>query len=111
MSGGTQVLNDLKLVREFLFNPALLAVLEAPVALVALALIFAINPLLGWSAVIGALAQMGVAYMNERATRKPLNEANRSAATAQQFAEASWTSHATVDKLKPQFEAGLPTVH
>jgi ATP-binding cassette subfamily C exporter for protease/lipase len=89
VSGGSQVLNDLKLVREFLFNPALLAVLEAPVALVALALIFAINPLLGWSAVIGALAQMGVAYMNERATRKPLNEANRSAATAQQFAEAS----------------------
>jgi len=89
VSGGTQVLNDLKLVREFLFNPALLAVLEAPVALVALALIFAINPLLGWSAVMGALAQMGVAYMNERATRKPLNEANRSAAAAQQFAEAS----------------------
>ena len=89
VSGGTQVLNDLKLVREFLFNPALLAVLEAPVALVALALIFAINPLLGWSAVVGALAQMGVAYMNERAPRKPLNEANRSAAAAQQFAEAS----------------------
>ena len=89
VSGGTQVLNDLKLVREFLFNPALLAVMEAPVALVALALIFAINPLLGWSAVLGALAQMGVAYMNERATRKPLNEANRSAAAAQQFAEAS----------------------
>ena len=89
VSGGMQVLNDLKLVREFLYNPALLAVMEAPVALVALALIFAINPLLGWSAVLGALAQMGVTYMNERATRKPLNEANRSAAGAQQFAEAS----------------------
>ena len=87
--GGIQLLNDLKLVREFLYNPAFLAVMEAPVALVALALIFAINPLLGWSALAGALAQMGVAYMNERATRKPLNEANRSAAGAQQFAEAS----------------------
>ena len=89
VTGGMQVLNDLKLVREFLYNPALLAVMEAPVALVALALIFAINPLLGWSAVVGAIAQMGVAYMNERATRKPLNEANRSAVGAQQFAEAS----------------------
>jgi ABC-type protease/lipase transport system fused ATPase/permease subunit len=28
-----QVLNDLKLVREFLANPALMAVMEAPVAL------------------------------------------------------------------------------
>jgi ATP-binding cassette subfamily C exporter for protease/lipase len=87
--GGMQLLNDLKLVREFLYNPALLAVMEAPVALVALALIFAINPLLGWSALVGAIAQMGVTYMNERATRKPLNEANRSAAGAQQFADAS----------------------
>ena len=89
VGGSMQVLNDLKLVREFLANPALMAILEAPVALVALALIFAISPVLGWSAVLGALAQLGVAWMNERASRKPLNEANRAAAGAQQFAEAS----------------------
>jgi len=89
VGGSLQVLNDLKLVREFLANPALMAILEAPVALVALALIFAISPVLGWSAVLGALAQLGVAWMNERASRKPLNEANRAAAGAQQFAEAS----------------------
>ncbi len=89
MGGSMQVLNDLKLVREFLFNPALFAVMEAPMALVALALIFAINPILGWSAIVGAVAQMGVAWMNERAIRQPLTEANRSAVAAQQFAEAS----------------------
>jgi ATP-binding cassette subfamily C exporter for protease/lipase len=89
VGGSTQVLNDLKLVREFLANPALMALFEAPVALVALALIFAISPILGWASVLGAIAQLGVAYMNERATRKPLNEANRSAIGAQQFAEAS----------------------
>ena len=89
VGGSTQVLNDLKLVREFLANPALMAIFEAPVALVALALIFAICPVLGWASVLGAIAQLGVAYMNERATRKPLHEANRSAMGAQQFAEAS----------------------
>ena len=89
VGGSTQVLNDLKLVREFLANPALMAIFEAPVALVALALIFAISPVLGWASVLGAIAQIGVAFMNERATRKPLNEANRSAVGAQQFAEAS----------------------
>jgi ATP-binding cassette subfamily C exporter for protease/lipase len=89
VGGSTQVLNDLKLVREFLANPALMAIFEAPVALVALALIFAISPILGWASVLGAIAQIGVAFMNERATRKPLNEANRSAVGAQQFAEAS----------------------
>jgi ATP-binding cassette subfamily C exporter for protease/lipase len=89
VGGSMQVLNDLKVVREFLANPALMAILEAPVALVALALIFAISPVLGWASVVGAIAQIGVAFMNERATRKPLNEANRSAVGAQQFAEAS----------------------
>jgi ATP-binding cassette subfamily C exporter for protease/lipase len=89
VGGSMQVLNDLKSVREFLANPALMAILEAPVALVALALIFAISPVLGYAAILGAVAQIGVAWMNERATRKPLGEANRSAMGAQQFAEAS----------------------
>jgi len=89
VGGNMQVLNDLKSVREFLANPALMAVLEAPVALVALALIFAISPVLGYSAILGGIAQIAVAWMNERATRKPLSEANRSAIGAQQFAEAS----------------------
>ena len=84
-----QVMNDLRTVREFLGNPAFTAMMEAPMALVALVLIFAINPFLGWSAVLGAIAQMSVAWLNERAIRKPLNEANRSASAAQQFADAS----------------------
>ena len=89
VGGSMQVLNDLRLIREFLANPALFAVMEAPVALLALALIFAINPILGWSAVVGALAQLGVAWMTEKSTRKPLMEANRSAVGAQQMAESS----------------------
>ena len=84
-----QVLNDLKVVREFLANPALMAIMEAPIAMVALVLIFAISPILGWASVLGAVAQIAVAWMNERSTRKPLGEANRSAVAAQQFAEAS----------------------
>ena len=89
VGGSMQVLNDLRMIREFLSNPALLAVMEAPVALLALALIFAISPVLGWAAVVGALAQLGVAWMTEKATRKPLMEANRSAVGAQQMAESS----------------------
>jgi ATP-binding cassette subfamily C exporter for protease/lipase len=89
VGGSMQVLNDLKVVREFLATPALMAIFEAPVALVALAFIFAISPVLGWASVLGAIAQIAVAWMNEKATRKPLGEANRSAAGAQQFAEAS----------------------
>ena len=89
VGGSMQVLNDLKVVREFLANPALMAIMEAPIAMVALVLIFAISPILGWASVLGAVAQIAVAWMNERSTRKPLGDANRSAVAAQQFAEAS----------------------
>ena len=89
VGGSTQALNDLKVVREFLANPAFFAIMEAPVSLFTLLLIFAISPVLGWASVLGALIQVGVAYMNERAIRQPLTDANKSAGVAQQFAESS----------------------
>ncbi len=89
VGGAMQAMNDFKVVREFLANPALFAIMEAPVSLFALLLIFAISPVLGWASVLGAVVQVGVAWMNERAIRQPLTEANRSASVAQQFAESS----------------------
>ena len=89
VGGSSQIFNDLKTVREFLASPALMAVFEAPVALVALGLNFAISPVLGWGSVVGALALVFVTWMNERATRSPLSQANQSSSRAQQFAETS----------------------
>lgn len=89
VSSSMQVLNDLRTVREFLYNPALFAVMEAPVALVALGISFLISPVLGYATLLGGMAQVFVAVMNERATRKPLMQANASASGAMQFAEAS----------------------
>lgn len=89
VGGSSQVLNDLKTIREFLASPALMAIFEAPVALVALALNFAISPILGWASVVSAIILVIVTWLNERATSTPLREANKSANAAQQFAEAS----------------------
>lgn len=85
--GTTQPMNDLRTLREFLSTPAPLAVMEAPVSLVFLALIFAINPVLGWSALVAAIFQVGVGWLNERDTQPPLMQANRSAIAAQQYAD------------------------
>ncbi|MET1114957.1 MAG: type I secretion system permease/ATPase [Comamonas sp.] len=86
---GAQPLGDLRLVCDFLFSPALLALMEAPIALVMMVLLFLISPVLGWSAVVFALAQVAVAWWNERRTQPPLTEANRSSYAAQQYADAS----------------------
>ena len=90
MSGGTaQPMNDLRTVRDFLFSPVLLAMMEAPVSLVFLLLVFAISPVLGWSTVVAAMLQTGVGWLNERGTQPPLSAANRSAIAAQQYADSS----------------------
>ena len=89
VGGSMQALNDLRTVREFLHNPALMAIMESPIALVALALSFLISPILGVATMVGGFAQIFVAIMNERATRKPLMLANQKSSVASQMAEAS----------------------
>jgi ATP-binding cassette subfamily C exporter for protease/lipase len=89
MGGALTVQNDLRTVREFFNNPALSAVFEVPMALVAVVLIFFINPLLGWAALVGAMMQTFVAWLLQRASRKPLLEAQRRSQEAQVYAEAS----------------------
>ncbi len=85
--GGAQALRDLKTIREFLPSQALLAVVDAPLALLVLILIFLMSPSLGWFAVAGALAQFAIGVVNERRIRQPLLAANRSSIGAQTYAD------------------------
>ncbi|MEO7547775.1 MAG: type I secretion system permease/ATPase, partial [Ramlibacter sp.] len=90
LPGGTaQAVADLRTLRDFLPSPVLKSVLEMPVALVFLVLIFAISPVLGWSALVAAVLQTAVAWMNQRATQPSLSAANRSATGAQQYAQGA----------------------
>lgn len=89
MGNAMLVQNDFRTVREFFNNPALSALFEVPVAMLSVGLIFLINPLLGWAALFGAVLQTSVAWLVQRASRKPLLEAQRRSQEAQAYAEAS----------------------
>ena len=84
---GAQALRDLKTLREFLPSPALLSVIDTPLALLVLVIIFLMAPALGWFAVAGALVQFVIGVINERRIREPLLAANRSAMSAQTYAD------------------------
>ena len=100
LPGGTQQpLNDFRQVRDFLFSPALLALMEAPVALVMVALLFLISPVLGWSALVFAVLQTLVAWFNERSTKPVLMEANRSAIAAQQYADGTLRNAEVIESM------------
>ncbi|MDD2547164.1 MAG: type I secretion system permease/ATPase [Burkholderiaceae bacterium] len=100
MPGGTQQpLNDFKLVRDFLSSPALLAMMEAPVSIVFLILLFLISPVLGWSSVAFSVVLTVVGWFNERSTKPPLMAANRSAIAAQQYADGSLRNAQVIESM------------
>ncbi len=97
--GSAQPMNDFRTVRDFLFSPVLLALMESPVSLVFLVLIFAISPVLGWAAVVAAILQTFVGWLNERSTQPPLLAANRSAIAAQQYADGTLRNAQVIESM------------
>jgi len=100
LPGGTaQPMNDFRSLRDFFHAPVVLALMQAPVSLVFLVLIFAISPVLGWSAVIAAIVQTFVGWLNERSTQPPLLAANKSAAAAQQYADGTLRNAQVIESM------------
>lgn len=100
LPGGTpQPMADLRTVRDFHHSPALLAAMDAPVSLVFLALLFAVSPLLGWTALFFAVAQSAITWANEVTTREPLMAANRSAIQAQQYADNTMRNAEVIESM------------
>jgi len=100
LPGGTaQPMNDFRTVRDFLFAPVVLAIMEVPVALTFLILIYAISPVLGWTAVAAAVVQTFVGWLNERSTQPPLLAANRNAIAAQQYADGTLRNAQVIESM------------
>lgn len=97
--GSAQPMNDFRSIRDFLHAPVVMALMEAPVALVFLILIFAISPVLGWTAVVAALLQTFVGWLNERSTQPPLLAANRHAIAAQQYADGTLRNAQVIESM------------
>ena len=97
--GSAQPMNDFRVVRDFLQSPALLGLMEAPISLICLVLIFMISPVLGWAAVVAAVLQTFVGWLNERSTQPPLLAANRSAIAAQQYADGTLRNAQVIESM------------
>lgn len=87
-AASTQPMTDLRVIRDFLPSPAVAALPELPAALVFLLILFAISPVLGVVALLGAVLQTGLAWSNQRRTQSALAQANRLAIQGQQQADA-----------------------
>lgn len=100
MPGGTtQALSDLKTIRDFLPSGAVMAMLDAPMSLVCLLIVFAVSPWLGVLALIGAVVQVWIAVRTESRTMPVLTEANRAAIEAQNYANGTLRNAQVIEAM------------
>lgn len=97
--GISPALNDLRTCRDFLSSPTVLAVLDTPIALLILLLIFWISPVLGMFSLAVAILQMGVAYLTESGTHLALLQANRAAFETQQYVDNSLRNAEAIEAM------------
>lgn len=67
-----QLLRDVDTLRDVLSGGVMTSLMDAPWCPIFLAMCFLLHPLLGLVALMGALAILGLAFLNERLTKAPL---------------------------------------
>lgn len=97
-----QMLQDLRTVRDFISSHALTAIIDVPLSMLYIFAIFYINPEMGWMSIIGALIQVGLAWLTERDTQAPLAAANRSSIAAQNYAANSLRNAQVIEAMGMQ---------
>lgn len=98
-TGSPLPMNDLRVVREFLGSPVVSAVMEAPSSVVFLLVVLFINPYLCVVSLVAAVIQVAVGWANERATKPPLAEANKSSVAAQQYADTTLRNAQVIESM------------
>jgi len=98
-AGSIQAFNDVKIIRDILPSAAFLSLLDAPLALITLVLLFIINPLIGWFAVGGFIVQLLIAVLNERSIHEDLSEASRNAMASRQYADGAVRNAQVIESM------------
>lgn len=81
-----QALSDVTNIRQFLSGNGLFAFFDAPWAPIYLIVISILHPWLGLFSLVGALILIGLTWLTEKLTQKPLAEANTAGIQANTFA-------------------------
>jgi ATP-binding cassette subfamily C exporter for protease/lipase len=82
-------LRDFAAVRDFIGSAAAAALMDIPMALLLVGVIFWIDPTLGWFSLVSALLQGLIAFLNKQASGSFLSKANNASAQAQNFIQTS----------------------
>lgn len=94
-----QALQDLTNVRQFLSGAGIFAFFDTPWIPIYLLVTTFIHPWIGVATIVGALLLVALAYINEIATHKLLDEATKAAITANQYASNNLRNAEVIEAL------------
>ncbi len=95
----SQALQDLSQVRQFLTGNGLFAFFDAPWTPIYLLVVSLVHPLLGVITLVGSLLLVGLAWLTETSTRKPLAEANQAAMASATFANNNLRNAEVIESM------------
>lgn len=84
-----QAATDIKTLRDFFYAPSLMAILEAPMAIVFMAIMFVLHPVLGFVSLISAFIQVAIAGSQHQRSHGDLKELSANQIYAQKLANSS----------------------
>jgi len=96
---GITPLTDLRNLRGFLSSPACLAIMDAPISLLLIVIIFGMSALLGALVLVAAIAMLAVGYATERKTMPPFTAAQKLAMEAQRYASTTLKNTQVIEAM------------
>lgn len=97
--GSVQPFNDLRALRDFGASPVVTSLMDLPVALLAMLVLFALGPLLGTVTLAGALVMAWLGWLTERRTMPLLGQASSASIEAQNYANGVLRSAQVIEAL------------
>jgi len=96
---GTTPLNDLRSLRAFITSPASTAIMDAPISLLFVVVIFVMSVPLGAVVLVAALVMLAIGYGAERKTTPPLGEAQKIAIESQRYASSTLKNAQVIEAM------------
>jgi ATP-binding cassette subfamily C protein EexD len=94
-----QPLGDLTQIRQFLTGTPLFAFFDTPWIPIYIGLMFLFHPLFGWFAIFAAIVALSLTLINEKRTKKGLEESNRYFQSSQGFIQASLRNSEIIEAM------------
>jgi ATP-binding cassette subfamily C protein EexD len=94
-----QPLSDLTQIRQFLTGTPLFAFFDTPWMPIYIGIMFLFHPWFGWFAIFAVLVALSLTLINEKRTKKGLEESNRHYQSSQSFIQASLRNSEIIEAM------------